>query len=317
MAKELYLYSPVYDYVVESLVSQMEENMENEVSIRTNTPGGDVFAGYALCAKMQEHGNVTIKVDGNASSIGSMVLLYAKRVECLDVSTFVLHRANMYVSTPEQQAFLDKINKDLKSKYLQRFDKETFKEVTGISIEEMFNPDQRIDIVLDAKQAKRLGIVQKINKLSPAEVSAFNSRFKVAALDDNEIKKPKIIMTKAELQTQHPALYAEVLALGETQGIEKEKARIEAWAHFAEVDAKMVKEGIASGKAISQAQTFELMEKKFSAKTTAELEEDSSKEPLTTEPKTVLTAEAKKKAEMEAWKKEVLANSSILAPEAK
>ena len=165
MAKELYLYSPIYDFVVESLVSQLEENMGNEVCIRANTPGGDVFAGYALCAKMQEHGNVTVKVDGNANSIGSMALLYAKKVECLDVTTFVLHRADMYVSTPEQQTFLDKINKDLKSKYLQRFDKESFKEVTGVSIDEMFNPEKRIDIVLDAKQAKRIGLIQKINKL--------------------------------------------------------------------------------------------------------------------------------------------------------
>ena len=94
-------------------------------------------------------------------------------------------------------------------------------------------------------------------------------------------------MTKAELQAQHPALYSEVLALGETQGIEKEKARIEAWAHFAEVDPKMVKEGIASGKPISQAQTFELMEKKFSAKAAFELEEDSTKNPLNTETKKV------------------------------
>lgn len=316
MAKELYLYSPVYDFVVESLVSQLEENMGNEVTLRTITPGGDVFAGYALCAKLQEHGNVTIKVDGAASSIGTVVLMYAKKVECLDVSTFVLHRANMYVETPEQQAFLDKINKDLKSKYLQRFDKETFKEVTGVSIEEMFNPDQRIDIMLDAKQAKRLGLIQKINKLTPEEVSAFNSRFKVAALDETEIKKPKNIMTKSELQAQNPALFAEVLALGEAQGIEKEKARIEAWTHFAEVDAKMVKEGVASGKPISQAQMFELMEKKFSAKAQTDLEDDSKKDPLSTEEKKALTPEAKKQAEMEAWKKEVLAQSSVLAPQA-
>lgn len=316
MAKELYLYSPVYDFVVESLVSQLEENTDNEVIIRCNTPGGDVFAGYALCAKMQEHGNVTIKVDGNASSIGSMSLLYAKKVECLDVSTFVLHRANMCVETPEQQSFLDKINKDLKSKYLQRFDKDTFKEVTDTSIEEMFNPEKRIDIILDAKQAKRLGLVQKINKLTPVEVNAFNSRFKVAALDESQEKSNNLINKKMDLATlkaSHPSVFAEVSLIGATQ----EKERIEAWTHFIEVDAKMVKEGIASGKPITQAQIIDLMEKKLSAKSTKDLEDDSTKEILDTGTKTVLTGEAKKQAEMAAWKAEVLAESTILAPEAK
>lgn len=316
MAKELYLYSPVYDFVVESLVSQLEENTDNEVIIRCNTPGGDVFAGYALCAKMQEHGNVTIKVDGNASSIGSMALLYAKKVECLDVSTFVLHRANMCVETPEQQSFLDKINKDLKSKYLQRFDKDTFKEVTDTSIEEMFNPEKRIDIILDAKQAKRLGLVQKINKLTPAEVDAFNIRFKVAALDESQEKLNNLINKKMDLATlkaSHPSVFAEVSLIGATQ----EKERIEAWTHFIEVDAKMVKEGIASGKPITQAQIIDLMEKKLSAKSTKELEDDSTKEKLDTGNKIVLTGEAKKQAEMAAWKAEVLAESTILAPEAK
>jgi ATP-dependent protease ClpP protease subunit len=316
MAKELYLYSPIYDFVAESLMAQIDERMGEEAVIRSNTPGGSVFANYGICAKIQEHGNVTIKVDGNASSSGANMLFYAKRVECLDVTTFVLHRADMFISTPEDQAFLDKINKDLKSKMLARVDKEVFKEVTGYTIEQMFDPEKRIDIKLDAKQAKKIGLVQKINKLSPQEIEAFNSRFfDIAATTQNENTNPKTIktMTLAELKASHPAVFAEAVQIGLAQGADQERERINAWAHFMDVDAKSVKEGIASGKAITQAQTFELMEKKFSAKAVSDLEKDSEGKPLATnEPANSASPEAKKAKELEAFKQSVLANSEVL-----
>lgn len=314
MAKELYLYNPLYSFIAEGLIAQLDEYMGTDVVIRSNTPGGSVFASYGICAKIQEHGDVTIKVDGNASSMGVFMLLFAKRVECLDVSSFTLHRADGPVSTPEDQAFLDKINRDLKAKMLARVDKAKFKEVTGFSVEEMFDPEKRIDINVNAKQAKEIGLVQKITKLSPAEIEAFNKNFAIAATAENKpTNQNPTKMNIAELKASHPAIYAEVIELGIKQGAEQERERINAWAHFMDVDAKSVKEGIASGKAITQAQTFELMEKKFSAKAVSELEKDSEGNPLTTkEPANSASPEAKKAKELEEFKKSVLANSEVL-----
>lgn len=280
MSKEIYLYSPIYDFVAESLISAMNENPE-ELTMRVNSPGGSVFSNYGICAKMQEHGNVTCKVDGAAMSSAANLLPYAKSVECLDVSTFLLHRADMYVESDSDKEFLARINKDLRAKLLARVDAVIFKEVTGFTIDEMFDSEKRIDIMLDAKQAKKIGLVQKINKLTPSEVEAFNSKmlFNIAATTDINNPKTKKQMTIDTLKAEHPALFAQVVALG----VEKEKDRVEACLAFMDVDAKAVKAAIESGKDLSQKQMAEFALKAISNKSLTALTEEGAKEVTTTE----------------------------------
>ncbi len=121
-------------------------------------------------------------------------------------------------------------------------------------------------------------------------------------------------MTLAELKAEHPALFAEVKEIGAKEGAKTEKERIDAWAHFIEADPKAVQAGINSGLAITTAQGFELMEKKFSKKGVADLENDSEKKDL----KTAEVSETKTKEELEkeAWKKEVLGHSTGLGKKA-
>jgi len=300
MPKEIYLYSPVYDFVAQDLISAMNENTE-ELTMRVNSPGGSVFANYGICAKMQEHGNVNVKVDGAAMSSAANLLPYAKSVECLDVSTFLLHRADMYVESESDKAFLARINKDLRIKLLARVDAVIFKEVTGYSIDEMFDSEKRIDIMLDAKQAKRIGLVQKINKLTPSEVEAFNSKmlFNIAAYNDNKNQQKQKQMTIDTLKAEHPALFAQVVALG----VEKEKDRVEACLAFIDVDAKGAIEAINSGKDLSQKQMAEFAVKAMSKKSLTDLAAESNKGVATTE--VVETEKDAKAKAIEAFEKGV------------
>ena len=115
MSKEIYLYSQIYDFVAESIISQLEDNIGNDVVMRVASPGGNVKASYGLMAKVKEHGNVSIKVDGHADSMAANLLLFAKKAECLDVSTFVLHRAAFYdgyIPDEIEANMLTKINKE-------------------------------------------------------------------------------------------------------------------------------------------------------------------------------------------------------------
>lgn len=307
MPKEIYLYSPVYDFVAESLISTMNENPE-ELTMRVNSPGGSVFANYGICAKMQEHGNVICKVDGAAMSSAANLLPYAKSVECLDVSTFLLHRADMYVESDADKAFLTRINKDLRTKLLARVDAVIFKEVTGFSIDEMFDSEKRIDIMLDAKQAKKIGLVQKINKLTPSEVEAFNSKmlFNIAAYNENKNQQKQKQMTIDTLKAEHPALFAQVVALG----VEKEKDRVEACLAFIDVDAKGAIEAINSGRDLSQKQMAEFAVKAMSKKSLTDLAAESNKGVATTE---VIEAEKDAKAKaIEAFEKGVDSHLKVI-----
>lgn len=268
MAKEILLYNYIFDATAQDIIERLDASMGSPVDMRVNSGGGSVFASWGMFAKMQEHGDVNVKVDGIAASGGAMLCFYAKSVECLDVSRLMLHRADAPVASEEQQTLLDSVNKDLKAKMKAKFDETVFKEVTGMSINDMFEGEVK-NVWLTAKQAKKIGLVQKINKVDPTQVKAMNEfMYKVAAQLDTETKIEKqtdTIMTLADLKAQHPGIYNEAVAIGLAQGIAQEKDRVEACLVFNDIDPKGVKAAIESGKPISAKQMAEFTLKATSA----------------------------------------------------
>jgi ATP-dependent Clp protease protease subunit len=284
MKKELYLYSTIYDFVAETLISQLEENKGSEMWLRMNTQGGDVFAGWGIVGKMCEiEDGISIKVDGSAMSMGAAILPFAKWVECLDVSSFMIHRANMYCSNAEDQAFLDGVNKKLREKLEAKIDGAKLKELKGVTIKDLFENETRIDCFLTAKEAKEIGLVNKINTCTPMELTAIANRTKIATEkikiaavykpEAEQTQKP-ITMTADKLKIEHPEVFASVLATG----IEQEKERIQAYMVFNEIDPVAVKAGIESGKPLGQVQMAEFTLKAMSKKTLKAAKDDSAED---------------------------------------
>lgn len=302
MSKELYLYSPIVDFTAENLISQMEEEgNDQDITIRMSTGGGSVYAGWGIAAKMTERkGKTTIKVDGAAMSMGAALCLFADNVQCLDVSTFMLHRADMYVEDATEQDLLDKINSGIRAKMEAKIDSKKLKEIKGVSIKNLFEDDKRIDLFLTAKEAKDIGLVNKINKVDPKEVKAFNERLmQVTAkytqpISEIIIEPKKIInMDILKFKAEFPALYAEVLALGVAQ----EKDRVESILIWSEVDPKMVSETIESGKELSAKQMSELVFKKNSPDILAKLAGAAAPAVTTATPEAIAKTEKEKNIE--------------------
>lgn len=284
--QELFLYSSIYSWTAQDLIQQLNDTNGEEVILRVNSGGGEVFANYGICAKMAEHGNVICKVDGTAMSSAANLLFYAKRVECLDETVFLFHRADMYCRTDEDKEFLAKVNKGLKQKMLMKIDADKFKEVTGVSIDEMFDPEQRRDVVINAKEAKQIGLVDKIVKLTPSEtarIEAFTKKsyFKVAA-DASPNNSNPLNMTTEKLKAEHPAVYQQIFENGVTAGIAKEKDRVGAFMAFVELDPKAVKEGITKGESMTETQRSEFALKAISKTRLESIEGDGTDKPLAT-----------------------------------
>lgn len=313
MAKELYLYSGIYPFTAQSLIEGMELNSGQDLTLRINSPGGDVMSGWGIIAKMQEHsGKITAKVDGCAMSMAVMPVVFADYVEMLDVSTLMIHRASMYVENAEDQAWLDNVNKNLRSKLETKIDSDALKLMKGVSISELFENEKRIDLFLTAKEAKKLGLADKINKLSPeveSQITAIHASmekyYKVAANGNPDPLKNKN-MTIESLKAEHPAVYAQVFELGKTAGVTAQKEIAEVWAHFAKEDPDGVKAGVKSGVAPTPLQILEMTQKQFAPSAVAAIVADNAAEVVTTEPdKEAVTA----KAELDAWAADVRKNS--------
>lgn len=277
MAKEIYLYYPILDFVAQSVISDINDNMGKPCTMRVCSPGGSVRAGYGIFAKMKEHGSINVKVDGSADSMASFLPMYAKNSECLNVSRFVFHRADMIVENGEDQKYLDGVNEDLKTQMKARINPERWKAITDITIDDLFDPNTRKDYIITGPQAVEIGLCDSLKMLTPSisdEIQAINKKFyQVAAHAEPSIKSK---MTTSEFKEKHPEIFSEIKSELKKEISEKEKDRIGSWMVFYDVDPEAVKKGIESGEKVSQTKLVEFTAKLVSGKHLSKIESENA-----------------------------------------
>ena len=69
-------------------------SMTGDVSVRINSPGGDVFAGVAMASAINAYpGKVSVSVDGYAASAASVVAIAGDSIEMAPGSFMMIHKA--------------------------------------------------------------------------------------------------------------------------------------------------------------------------------------------------------------------------------
>jgi len=280
MIKEVLLYSNINEYSSAEFINSINELEDSdELVVRVNTKGGNPEYGWGMVAKFAEFkGKKSVKVDGQAHSMGLMFLAYADNVEILDVAEGVLHRA-AYPSWFEQsenfsdelKGNLERINTSLMTAFKNKVDVSIFEQIKGVKLKTVFSMDDRIDVFLTAKEMKKIGLVNKVNKITPkkaAELVAIGNKdesvISIAAEYIEDKPKNNNKMTIEDLKANHVEVYNKVFNLGSTAGVADRNDTVNAWLTFNDVDAKAVSEGIKSGDKLSQAKSMELMRKEFS-----------------------------------------------------
>jgi len=285
--KEILLYGALFNETIVRAIRAMDDVKEDDggIVLRINSEGGSVEDTWGAIAKFSElKVKKTVKVDGGAHSMGAFFLAYADNVEAADFSRFTLHRAafspwieqNEEYFTEDRKAALVAINKSLRKALESRVNSEKFEAVTGVSFKELFSLDSRIDVQLTAAEAKKVGLVDKVVKITPtkrAELNAFADRIAAHyAPKEDQIKNPKSRkMTVSEFKNENPEAYEAVVA----EGVAKEKARAEAFLQFVEVDAKGVKAGIEAGAEISSKEMVTFARAEFAAEQLASAEAEA------------------------------------------
>ena len=318
MTHEVTLYGGIYTYSIERFIKAIGEAGDDPVIVRVNTDGGNPMDGWSAVARIRECvGKVTVKVDGRANSAGAFMLLYCDSSEALDVSTFVLHRASFgsYVEesverfTEEMKAYLKIINDSLRKAMEARLNIEKFEKITGKTLDDLFSMESRIDVTLTAQQAKSIGLIDKIVKLTPEVRASIESKFSELGMAANlptvapAAKSPKTVidnpnpttMTLEQFKNDHPEVYAEAIKAG----VNQERDRIGAYMVYADVDLKRVQEGIESGEPLTAKAQAELNRQATTVEAKKDVKKDSPKDVPTDEPKEEPKAEDDKRTDEE------------------
>ena len=264
------------------------------LTVRINTPGGAVRQCYAMLSILSDRaGAVTSYVDGTAYSMGAFFCAFSSKVIASELSRFMIHKAaypEWVQIGPEEEADLKDINDTLRARLKNKLnDTPEAKQL----LKKVFSKEGRADVFLNAKTAKKIGLVDEIKKISLSGATA--EAFALSNEDTNalvfsetsltEEQQPNIkIMDLAEFKSQHADLYAQILKEGSTA----EKKRAGAYLPFLNSSPEAAIKGIEGDEKLEGRALSELMIKAVKGSTTEEDEAAANAEDvsLNTEKKT-------------------------------
>lgn len=292
MAKEILLYGHISEWnamFFHNQIAEATEGNDDDLSVLVNSEGGQPEYGISIIQKVQQLADrISLEIGAMAHSMAFFLMCYIpkERITAIDVTKSVIHRA-AYPSWFENSSdfkgsvyedILVKTNKDLEKAFRASVDVDVFEALPqmkskNITVKDIFSMDTRVEVMLSGSDLKKVGLVSKINKITPTRAaqmktlaSEFNNlhsvqEFKLAAMKmaatNTAPQQNQNAMTLQEFKTNHPDLFAQVIA----EGVTKEKNRVEAYMVFAADDLEAVKKGIESGADLSAKQMAEFTHK--------------------------------------------------------
>ena len=137
-----------------------------DIRLRINSPGGDVFDGVAIYNALKNHkAKITAHVDGIAASIASVIAMAADKIIMPSNAFMLVHNSQGFsMGTAEEMhalaADLERIDKSITATYSAR---------TGTSAAKV-RALMKEDRLMDAKEAKELGFADEVS--SPVKMAA-------------------------------------------------------------------------------------------------------------------------------------------------
>ena len=95
---EVMLYDEVggwFGATADDFIAELRQITAPRMRVRVNSPGGSVFEGMAIASMLRAHpADITVRVDGIAASIASVIAMAGDRVVMMPGSTLMIHDAS-------------------------------------------------------------------------------------------------------------------------------------------------------------------------------------------------------------------------------
>lgn len=160
----------IYDYIgwggvtAADFAKQLKALTAKTITVRINTPGGDVFDGLAIFNSLKSHGAaIHVRVDGIAASIGSIIAMAGQTITMGESAFLMVHQpwALTIGNADDMRQMadtLDKIGGSLAGIYASRAKVSTAQAQSWMDAETWFTADE----------AKAAGLADAVQGAAPA-----------------------------------------------------------------------------------------------------------------------------------------------------
>ena len=138
---EILMYGEIgFDITDSQFIKELDQYKGQDVKIRANSPGGEVFQGWAMYNAIKEHGQCDIQIDGLAASMMTVIMLACRKISASKNAMIMIHNPSSGGGGDSQRLkkdaeLLDKVKTLIVTSYSER---------TGLSEEEL-------SVMLDAE----------------------------------------------------------------------------------------------------------------------------------------------------------------------
>lgn len=200
------------DEVTPDLFREELKQHAGDLTVVINSPGGDVFAGLAIYNALVNHnGNITVRVDGLAASIASVIAMAGDKIIMSPGSMIMIHRPSVYAAgtvddMEKAKDVLLKIEEGITPIYAKR---------TGLS-------DEKITELLEAEtwmladKAVELGFADEVSEAPEKQkqdggvqnVMGMNFAFSMSAVKQADAKPMQSLVEQIKAKAEAEATKA-------------------------------------------------------------------------------------------------------------
>lgn len=185
----IYIYDAIGFFGIEAqkLVQEIDQLEATDITLRINSPGGDVFDGAAIYNAFDRHpAKVHVKIDGVAASMASLIALAGDDIEMSDNAFYMIHKPwSMVLGSADdmrqEAVLLDKIESTAVGIYAKRSGM-TDEQIRGLLAAETW---------YTAEEAMDAGFIDKIagnGRESRFDLSMFSNAPETES-DEREVSK--------------------------------------------------------------------------------------------------------------------------------
>ena len=211
---EISIYDEIGDYgtSAKNFIEEVKSIGKKDITLRINSVGGSVFDGLAIYNTLRSHqGYVTIKIEGLAASISTVIAMAGDNVEMAENGFFMIHNpfgqsAGEAGDMRKTADLLDKI----KSEIIEIYQRQTKLPYDVLS--EMMDKETW----LSSQEAQELGFVNDITE--PLKVAASYNLSKFTNVNEKEVmdiltlsNNKKLFKMTEELKTWFNSLKEEIV----------------------------------------------------------------------------------------------------------
>jgi ATP-dependent protease ClpP protease subunit len=150
---EVWIYDEIgyWGVTADDFARELAEVDAEEITVRLNSPGGDVFDGIAILNALRSHpAAVTVQVDGLAASAASFIAQAGDRIVMQRQAQMMIHDASglcigQAVDMEQMRALLDKISANIASVYADRAGGGAKKWRTAMLAETWYSAQEAVD----------------------------------------------------------------------------------------------------------------------------------------------------------------------------